>query len=125
MHSSYVGYGLSSNEIEYYTPAFIIEKVRQVLGTIDLDPASCEVANKVVKARKIYTIEENGLNKTWYGKVYLNPPYGKTKNDSNAGIWTNKLIAEYQVGNVEEAILLVNAALSYKWFRALYEYPMC
>ena len=125
MHTSFIGYGFSSQEIEYYTPVYIIKKVQQVLGKIDLDPASCEVANKTVQAAKIYTREENGLDKHWYGKVYLNPPYGKTKNESNAGIWSSKLIAEYQAGSVEEAILLVNAALSYKWFKTLYEYPMC
>lgn len=125
MHTSFIGYGLSSNEIEYYTPAPIIEAAREVMGEIDLDPASCEEANKVVKAATIYTREENGLDKQWYGRVWLNPPYGKTKNNSNAGIWSKKLIAEYQAGNVEEALLLVNAALSYKWFKPLYAYPMC
>ena len=35
---------------DFYTPSIVIESVRQVMGTIDLDVASCHVANKVVKA---------------------------------------------------------------------------
>jgi hypothetical protein len=37
---------------ELYMPAPMIELVRDVLGTIDLDPASCEEANKVVQATR-------------------------------------------------------------------------
>ena len=42
---------------EWYTPPYIIEKAKLVLGTIDLDPASCEYANRTVGASKIYTAE--------------------------------------------------------------------
>ena len=35
----------SSASQEWYTPAPILERVRAVLGPIDLDPASCEEAN--------------------------------------------------------------------------------
>lgn len=38
--------------VEYYTPAYIIEPVRRVLGSIDYDPASSELANTIVKARQ-------------------------------------------------------------------------
>lgn len=46
----------TSGDVEYYTPAFIVEAAREVLGgRIELDPASCDFANQTVKARRIFT----------------------------------------------------------------------
>jgi hypothetical protein len=42
----------------------------------------------------------NGLAQPWTGRDFLNPPYGKQGGTSNQEIWTRKLIAEYQAGNV-------------------------
>jgi hypothetical protein len=60
---------------ESYTPAKYIESARQVLGQIDLDPASNELAQQVVKAAQWYGEADNGLLKDWHGTVFLNPPY--------------------------------------------------
>jgi len=117
---------LSHKELEYYTPLTYIESARLVLDTIDLDPASSPVANETVKAGSIFTQDDNGLNKEWFGSVWLNPPYSKTKGKSNQELWANKLVNEYQSGNVKSGILLVKAALGYKWFEALFErWPVC
>lgn len=40
----------SSRSEEYYTPAPIVEAAREVLGGIDLDPASCDMAQETVRA---------------------------------------------------------------------------
>lgn len=116
---------------EWYTPAKYIEAARAVMGSIDLDPASCEMANRTVKATRYYTKEENGLSKEWYGNVWLNPPYGRTNSESggNQGytpLFCRKLLSEYQEGNVNQAIFLVlGNACFMKWFYPLWEYPMC
>ncbi len=116
----------SSRSEEYYTPAEYIEAARQVLGGIDLDPASCEMAQETVRAAQFYTKETDGLMQPWSGRVWLNPPYGTTGGESNQGIWARKLIEEHQSGNVPAAILLVKAALGYEWFECLwYEWPVC
>jgi hypothetical protein len=62
---------------EFYTPSHIIEIARACMGGIDLDPASCAVANETVKAATFYDIKQDGLKKPWFGRVWLNPPYGK------------------------------------------------
>ena len=65
---------------EHYTPPELIESARQVMGSIDLDPASSPIANSVIKAKVFYTKETNGLDLTnsWEGNVYLNPPGDRT-----------------------------------------------
>jgi hypothetical protein len=42
-----------TGETEWYTPAYCLEFVRAVLGTIDLDPASCVLAQKTVQAKRL------------------------------------------------------------------------
>jgi ParB family transcriptional regulator, chromosome partitioning protein len=115
----------SSESVEWYTPKKFIEAVRSVLGGIDLDPASCAQANSVVGAARYYTNEDDGLSLPWYGKVFLNPPYGKEGGKSNQEKWSRRLIDEFTAGRVSEAILLVNASTETLWFQPLWAYPLC
>lgn len=59
-----------SGKVEYYTPLQVVACVRQALGAIDLDPASCETANKIVQADRIFTREDNGLAQEWHGRIH-------------------------------------------------------
>ncbi len=115
----------SSASNEWYTPAEYVNAAREVMGAIDLDPASNPLANETVQAARYYTQEDDGLAQTWYGRVFLNPPYGVTEGESNAGVWARKLITDYQNGHVSEAVLLVNANTERKWFAQLWDFPIC
>lgn len=53
----------SSETNEHYSSPRIVQAARETMGEIDLDPASCATANKVVGARHIYTKEEDGLSR--------------------------------------------------------------
>jgi hypothetical protein len=115
----------SSESVEWYTPENYIEAVREVLGEIDLDPASCDTANHVVKATKIFTQEDDGLNQDWHGRFFLNPPYGKKEGESLAAAFCQKAIAEYDLGNAKAGIILVNSVHSQNWQACLYDFPVC
>lgn len=118
----------SSQTAEWYTPGIYIEAVREVLGEIDLDPASCAAANEWIKAKTFYTEEDDGLSKEWKGRVFLNPPYGKTGTRSNQDIWASRLHYHHEMGNVPEAVLLTKSVPGYAWWEKLfsfYYFPVC
>lgn len=100
----------SSESNEWYTPPDIIEAAREVMGSIDIDPASCLLAQQIVKAKVYYTIEQNGFNKQWNGNLWLNPPYGKknkTKGILGASDWILKASTDYyEQRNVQQACIL-------------------
>ena len=104
---------LNSGENEWYTPRDYIEAARQAMGGIDLDPASCEVAQANVQAGRFYTIEDNGLDKKWTGNVWLNPPYSKEL----IGLFAAKVAGESE--RFRQAVVLVNNATDTAWFHQM------
>lgn len=115
-----------SKSTEWYTPQEYIEAAREMMGAIDLDPASCELANRTVQARCYYTKEEDGLKQEWFGRVFSNPPYGWTEDsESSQAVWSARMIEAWEAGDILEGILLVNAATAQRWFAPLWKYPIC
>ena len=119
----------SSETAEWYTPKVYTDAAREVMGGIELDPASCEAANEWIKATEFFTEKDDGLSYPWVvGSVFLNPPYGKTGSRSNQEIWAEKLVEEYYTGNVGQAVLLTKSVPGYKWWDKLFNYymfPVC
>lgn len=71
----------------WLTPPHIL----QALGSFDLDP--CASLNRPWDtALHHYTIADDGLSKDWFGRVWLNPPYG-----NQMGVWLKKM-AEHMDG---------------------------
>jgi hypothetical protein len=75
----------SSESNEWYTPRDIIQSAKDVMGGIDIDPASCDYAQSWIMATKYYTSQDDGMNYDWYGRLWLNPPYGKKIKGKNYG----------------------------------------
>lgn len=105
----------NSGENEWYTPAPYIEAARKTMGSIDLDPATSQTANRTVQAANIYTAETNGLAHPWGGNIWLNPPYAQPL----IAQFATKLADEYEAGNTRQACVLVNNATETVWFRTL------
>lgn len=97
----------------WYTPAWLVEKAREVLGGIDCDPASCEAAQSVVQAATWYTKTQDGLQQPWHGRLWLNPPY------SAPTPWARKALTEYRVGAVTAALILTNSYTETNWWQEL------
>ncbi len=103
---------------EHPTPEPVVKMARDLLGAIDLDPASTPEFNSRVRAAEIYTQEQDGLTQPWYGNVFLNPPGGKLRKvgdrwvptkgsgQSSAAVWWGKLVKEYCDHNVLSAFFV-------------------
>jgi ParB family transcriptional regulator, chromosome partitioning protein len=117
------------------TPQIIVDAAREVLGRIDLDPASDELANLTVKAAKIYTKTDDGLTKYWSGNVFLNPPGGHVKLDgfkyrqSRSALWWACLLHHYQSGNIYKAVFVAYNLEAFlntqRWGTPCQAYPFC
>ena len=116
----------SSETNEWYTPPEVIKLVRLVLNDIELDPASCRAANKIVGAKIYYTVD--GLWASWKcSTLFLNPPYGKIGNRSGQDVWMEKLISE--LPTIGACIALTKTVPGYEWwdklFNGCWPGPMC
>ncbi|GGA80565.1 hypothetical protein GCM10011369_23120 [Neiella marina] len=136
----------SSGNVELYTPPEIIAAARGVLGEIDLDPASSEVANKRVRAKRYFAENDDGLAQPWAGNVWMNHPWGArekackpkckkkickrrgyhlAKDFPGNAAWINKLVDEFESGDVTQALCITYASTGEGWFKPLKKYAVC
>jgi hypothetical protein len=95
---------------EWFTPQEYIALARQVLGEIDLDPASHPLAQQTIRAAKFFTRENDGLKQKWAGRVWLNPPFAR----EIIPLFMAKLIASDEV---TAAIALTHNYSDTDWFQ--------
>jgi hypothetical protein len=95
-----------SGENECYTPVKFLDAARDALGGFDLDPASSDLAQRVVKAAHYFTEATNGLAQEWRARsVWLNPPYGRLLMTR----FVAKLLDELQGSRTSSAIMLTHS----------------
>ncbi|MGH2415349.1 MAG: hypothetical protein ACRDEA_17005, partial [Microcystaceae cyanobacterium] len=89
----------------WMTPMWVLLKVHNVMGGIDLDPASCAEANKKVEAKRFFDgTQVDALTISYWSTypetIYLNPPGGKKNNIPVARIFWTKLMQHLDKGLV-------------------------
>ena len=103
------GKPFGSGEFEWYTPQWVYERCRLVMGSIDLDPATSDMACKMGNApdKYYFTQAGNALLKTWprVQNIFINPPYTLGNGESGAKAFLNKLFSVRF--NFKRAMLLV------------------
>lgn len=99
----------TKNKCEHYTPIEICHATRELFGgQIDLDVASDAIANRVVRANRYYTKEDNSFTQDWTAEnVFCNPP-GSTKGyhgSLSTDFW-DKLYYSYGMNMFYEALFV-------------------
>jgi len=110
-----------SGDVEYYTPAHIVDAARRTMGGVDLDPFSSASANERVRASRYFTLDDDGLNQPWFGRFWMNHPFGRETNR----LCIEKAEREYMEGRAEEGCCITFAATSEAWFQPLMCRPQC
>ena len=101
---------------ELHSPAEYVDAAREAMGGIELDPASCAVANGVVRAERYYAKDDLGQTRDWRAdSVWLNPPRSAPTFDQF--IW--RMMADYEAGVFRQGIALVDNSTESDWFQTL------
>jgi ParB family chromosome partitioning protein len=103
----------NTGENEWYTPWIYVQAAREVMGTIDTDPASSETANGIVKAKQYFTIEDDGRQQTWVGNIWMNPPYSQPLVTEFCALLVEKL----KNREIKQACVLVNNATETNFYQ--------
>jgi phage N-6-adenine-methyltransferase len=99
---------------QWGTPEWIWRPLSGALGGFDLDPASGAETTPIADSR--FTVEDDGLAQSWYGDVWLNPPYGRSFNRK----WAEKASQEAQRDSVDTLTALVPSSTGSNWFQETY-----
>lgn len=91
--------GNNAGESEWFSKPELVDAAREVMGGIDLDPASTGIANEVIGALHFFTKDSNGLVQPWAGRVWMNPPYSQPA----IADFCDKLAHHFREGDVTEA----------------------
>ena len=131
---------------DWLTPVEYLPYIDALLGDIELDPCSTHRANaEYLRARRIYTLEDDGLNieEPWKGKTYLFPPtFGRCSFNKARGtwrwsmraggtakapsvIWFRRLYKEWKLRNVPEALFYTTYPEMLRVCPEVLDLPIC
>lgn len=101
------GIGSHTKQVRVATDVWLTPKpILWALGKFDLDPCAAPRPRPWPTASEHYERTENGLHLPWWGRVWLNPPYG-----NDVGLWM-ELMAKHSCG-----IAMVFARTETEWWR--------
>lgn len=101
---------------EYATPPCIWRPLARAVDGFDLDPASGAESTPIADNR--YTKEDDGLSHSWYGDVWVNPPFGDRSGtgESNREKWLAKAENESHRDEVRCVTILLPVDTSTEWY---------
>lgn len=85
---------------DYFTPPEIVGAAFDAMGGIDLDAASHWMANRVHKIPDWFHTGRSAFENRWYGRVWLNPPYGDNEP------WFREIERYVRSGDIEQLCMI-------------------
>lgn len=109
------GRTINSLSRDWATPKKYVNAVKQVLGTISLDPCSNQYS--IVPAETKYTLPTDGLAESWnFPTIYVNPPYGADRErGTTIKNWISRCASAYTENHSEVLALIPVATNTSHW----------
>lgn len=85
---------------DYYSPPELVSAAKEAMEGIDLDPASHWRANRVFRIPLYYNLHRSAFDNPWFGRVWLNPPYG-----DNAP-WFERIVHFWDRGEIDQLCMV-------------------
>jgi site-specific DNA-methyltransferase (adenine-specific) len=98
---------LSSRSCEWRTDPVVFADLSAKYGPFDLDPCA---TSENAKCPRYFTKEDDGLSQPWTGRVFVNPPYGRS-----LAAWMRKAWESSRT-TAELVVCLVPARVDTHWF---------
>lgn len=95
---------------EWETPPWLFRQLELTHGPFELDPCATD-DNHLCK--RWFTVEDDGLEMAWAGRVFMNPPY------SQWAQWCAKAVREVRVGRCPRVVALLPSDTSTQAFHRL------
>ena len=119
----------SSRSSQWFTAPWLLDAEREILGgEFDFDPASCELAQRLVRAERWHDggARGNGLRVTWRARrMHLNAPYSRV-DGGPIGAWVERALLSHvraiAGADVRSGCLVVNSTPGPRWFRNLWDF---
>lgn len=102
-----LGVHFSSATDEWETPQALFDELSWIFGGFTLDPCA---TRSNAKCARFFTSAENGLAQRWEGKVFMNPPYGRS-----IGPWVRKAFESSLEGTL--VVCLLPARTDTRWWQ--------
>lgn len=130
-----------------FDPATSYKANRMIVRATQFHTAPRYVPFGEINGLPVYQFIGGGLKASfWFGRVWMNHPFGNAESACTDGCtkktcikrgwhtadplpgnadWIDRIVHEYTVGNVTEAVVLTFAATSENWFKPLKAFPQC
>lgn len=104
------GYMPPAKKTDWGTPPDLFDALAAEFGPFDLDPCGHPLSYVSKQCGTYYA--NGGLDKPWFGRVFVNPPYGR-----EIAKWIERAAREVEKDNAHIVVALVPARTDTRWWQ--------
>lgn len=100
-----------SGKADWETPPELMAALYARFGHFDLDPCASHATSKATYHYSL-DIRRDGLTNPWFGRVYMNPPYGR-----GIKAWVKKAFEQVRDGYADAVVALLPVSTDTEWWQ--------